>query len=220
MKRNIDCIIVAMAIAVPLALFAPIAAGQTIDFGQNLPSGPVPAGYAGFDWGSAVNDPFGGGFGLTNFSASIDQFSRSQPFDFNSVTFQNFESEAPGDGAGASYTTVISGYLNNTLVSSLTENYGWASGNFSGLNIDDVNKITFATKAVLTDTYCCDSGGNIVTTTYFNGPDATFISSLNVSGAKAAPEIDPASAASGLTLLLGGVAVLRGRRRISLTAHD
>ena len=73
-----------------------------------------------------------------------------------------------------------------------------------------------ATKALLTDNYCCDSGGNIVTITYYNGPDATFISSLNVSGAKAAPEIDPASAASGLTLLLGGLAVLRGRRRISL----
>jgi hypothetical protein len=29
-----------------------------------------------------------------------------------------------------------------------------------------------------------------------------------------APEIDPASAASGLTLLLGGLAVLRGRRRV------
>jgi hypothetical protein len=30
-----------------------------------------------------------------------------------------------------------------------------------------------------------------------------------------APEIDPSSAASGLTLLLGGLAVLRGRRRVS-----
>ncbi|MHB8476634.1 MAG: hypothetical protein ACYDBZ_10165 [Steroidobacteraceae bacterium] len=33
--------------------------------------------------------------------------------------------------------------------------------------------------------------------------------------AVAAPEIDPASAASGLTLLLGGIAVLRGRRKAS-----
>ena len=31
-------------------------------------------------------------------------------------------------------------------------------------------------------------------------------------GAVAAPEIDPASAVSGLTLLLGGLAVFRGRR--------
>jgi hypothetical protein len=34
------------------------------------------------------------------------------------------------------------------------------------------------------------------------------------SPAAQAPEIDPASAASGLTLLLGGVAVLRGRRKL------
>jgi hypothetical protein len=33
-----------------------------------------------------------------------------------------------------------------------------------------------------------------------------------------APEIDPASAASGLSLLFGGLAVLRGRRRVSLNA--
>jgi hypothetical protein len=45
--------------------------------------------------------------------------------------------------------------------------------------------------------------------------------SLQVSGSSGAwlvtttaPEIDPASAASGLTLLLGGIAVLRGRRKL------
>jgi hypothetical protein len=31
-----------------------------------------------------------------------------------------------------------------------------------------------------------------------------------------APEIDPASAMAGLTMLAGGLAVLRGRRRIKL----
>jgi hypothetical protein len=35
------------------------------------------------------------------------------------------------------------------------------------------------------------------------------------SPAAQAPEMDPASAASGLTLLLGGVAVLRGRRKLA-----
>jgi hypothetical protein len=33
--------------------------------------------------------------------------------------------------------------------------------------------------------------------------------------AQKAPEIDPASAASGLTLLLGGLAVMRGRRKLN-----
>jgi hypothetical protein len=32
-------------------------------------------------------------------------------------------------------------------------------------------------------------------------------------GAVAAPEIDPASALSGLTLLVGGIAVIRGRKK-------
>jgi hypothetical protein len=36
----------------------------------------------------------------------------------------------------------------------------------------------------------------------------------DVLAVRATPEIDPASAASGLTLLLGGLAVLRGRRRV------
>ena len=45
-----------------------------------------------------------------------------------------------------------------------------------------------------------------------NVPHPTYIDQLKVSPYKAAPEIDPASAASALTLLLGGLAVLRGRR--------
>jgi hypothetical protein len=41
-------------------------------------------------------------------------------------------------------------------------------------------------------------------------------SSVGVWSAAEAPEIDPASAVGGLTLLLGGVAVLRGRRSVRL----
>jgi hypothetical protein len=40
------------------------------------------------------------------------------------------------------------------------------------------------------------------------------------SPAAKAPEIDPASAVSGLTLLLGGVAVLRGRRKVPARSPD
>jgi hypothetical protein len=38
--------------------------------------------------------------------------------------------------------------------------------------------------------------------------------SVNTNPVKA-PEIDPASAMAGLTMLAGGLAVLRGRRRVS-----
>jgi hypothetical protein len=207
MMRNIRFLAVAL-VGMPLGVIAGFASAATVNFGQNLPSGPVPAGYAGFNWGSAVNDPFGGGYGLTDFSASISQFSKGQAFDLNAVDFQNFGSEAPGDGATASYSTVISGYLGTTLVSQVTENYGWSAGSFSGLNIDGVNRITFSTTAILGDTYCCDSHGHIVTTTTYDGPDPTFVSSLNVT--TAAPELGSASAAACLTLLIGGLLVLRG----------
>jgi hypothetical protein len=201
------------AVAACLGLFASIASSKTIDFGQNLPDGAIAPGYAGFNWGSAVNDPFGGGFGLTEFAASIDQFSRNAPFDLNSVTFQNLVSEGGGDGSTANYTTVISGYLGNTLVRSVTENYaGFQDPTFAGLNIDGVNKITFSTIALLQDTFCCDSHGNTITQTNFHGPDSTYVSSLNVSNFTKAPELNDASAATALTLLLGSLAVLRGRR--------
>jgi hypothetical protein len=51
--------------------------------------------------------------------------------------------------------------------------------------------------------------GSPVSVTTFGGGLATIWTPIN---AIAAPEIDPTSAASGLTLLLGGLVVLRGRR--------
>jgi hypothetical protein len=42
---------------------------------------------------------------------------------------------------------------------------------------------------------------------------AAAVAAATTPSAVAAPEIDPASAASGLTLLLGGIAVLRSRRK-------
>jgi hypothetical protein len=203
----------AIAVAVCFGLIATTtSSAQTINFGQNLPDGPVAPGYAGFNWGSAENDPFGG-YGLTDFAASIDQFSRNQPFDLNSVTFQNLESDGIGDGDYAYYTTVISGYRGNNFVKSVTENYvGYQAPTYTGLSIDDVNKITFSTNRLEQITYCCDSGGNVVTKTVANGPDWTLVSSLTVSNFTKAPELNNSSAATALTLLLGSLAVLRGRR--------
>jgi hypothetical protein len=61
-----------------------------------------------------------------------------------------------------------------------------------------LNNISFDTSSNVTGIWSC--GGTPGVTC----PAATLT--------KAAPEIDPASAASGLTLLLGSVIVLRGRR--------
>jgi hypothetical protein len=213
MKGNLGFAIAAVVLAAPFGLFLP-AGASTVDLGSALPSGTVPNGYGGFNWAGAINDSGDAQFFFTSApAADVSQFSRAQPFDLTSVVFQNWESEVTGLGQVSNYATVISGYLNKTLVRSVTENYPWGQGVFSGLNIDDVNKITFATTAHITDTFCCDGSGNPITVTEFNGPDTTFVSSVTVKNAARAPEVDPASAASALTLLLGGLAVLRGGRR-------
>jgi hypothetical protein len=212
-RTHTHSVLAAGIVAACCGLFAPAAhCAQTINFGQNLPDGPIANGYAGFNWGSADNDP-DGGFGLTAFSASIDQFSRSTPFNLDSASFANFLSEGTGDGDFADFTTVIDGYRGNHLVKSVTENYGADSdASFSGIAIDGVTKITFSTHVLETDEFCCDSQGNIVTQVIQNGPDSTLVSSLKVSDFVAkAPELDSSSAAAALTFFLGSLAVLRGR---------
>src|SRR4249920_2380746 len=144
-RAHTHSVLASSIIAACCGLFAPAThCAQTINFGQNLPDGPIANGYAGFNWGDADNDPQGG-FGLTAFAASIDQFSRSTPFDLNSVSFVNYASEGTGDGDFADYTTVIDGYRGNLLVKSVTEKYGaYSDPTFSGIAIDGVTKITFS----------------------------------------------------------------------------
>jgi len=206
--------LVAAAAAATLSLFASFANSQTINFGANLPAGPVPAGYSGFNWGTGANAAINSGpdaeiFYLTSPAASIVEFSRANLFDLNSVDYQIFMSGLTYGTTFNNYTTVVSGYRGTTLVKSVTENYPGAGGDlFAGLNIDGVNKITFST----TDTSgYLDSGGNPVVG-LVNAPSTTFVDQLKVSRFTAAPEIDRTSVASALTLLLGCLAVLRGRR--------
>jgi hypothetical protein len=208
--------IAAASLAAPLVLFATIAGSQTIPFGSNLPAGPVPAGYAGFNWGTGANQAINSGpdaeiFYLTGPAASIVEFDRTSLFNLDSVDYQVLVSGETALDSFDNYTTVVSGYLGSTLVKSVTENYpGFPSDLFSGLNIEGVNRITFST----TDTYgYLDSMGNpvIVAT---NTPAATFVDQLKVSSSVAAPEMAPASAVSALTLLLGSLAISMGRRRV------
>ena len=207
----------AVSVAALLFFFAPSAAfagSQTITFGA-LPAGPVPAGYSGFDWGTGANQAINSGpdaaiYYLTSPAASIVQFGQTSLFDLNSVDYQVLVSGETGLGSFDNYTTVVSGYQGTTLVKSVTENYPGTGGNaFNGLNIDGVNKVTFSTS----DTFgFLDSLGHMVVSG--TSAAATFVDELTVSSPSvtAAPEIDPASALGALTLLLGGLAVLRGRR--------
>ena len=205
--------IAAFAVSAPLSLFATLAGSQTINFGANLPAGPVPAGYDGFNWGTGANAAINSGpdaqiYYLLGPAAYMVQFGRTSLFDLNSVGYSMYVSDLSYEGNFNNLTTVVSGYRGTTLVKSVIEQYtSSGSGLFTGLNIDGVNKITFST----TDTvsYLNGSGNPVIVST--NAPDSTFVDQLKVSSYKA-PEIDPASAASALTLLLGGLAVLRGRR--------
>jgi hypothetical protein len=195
----------------PLYFFAAIAGAQTINFGANLPNAPVPAGYAGFNWGTGADAAINygtGNYDLTNPAAGIVNFGRNQLFDLNSVDYQVNVAELAYEDNIDDMTTVVSGYRGTTLVKSVTEHFPGGPTFFSGLNIDGVNMITFST----TDTYgySDDSGIHIRGTM----PYETLVDQLNVSSYRAAPEIDPASATSALTLLLGGLAVLRGRRAL------
>jgi hypothetical protein len=165
MKMEIRRLVAAAAVAAPLSLFASLANSQTINFGANLPAGPVPAGYAGFNWGTGANAAINSGadadvYYLTAPAASIVEFSRANLFDLNSVDYQILMSGITYETTFNNYTTVISGYRGTTLVKSVTENYpGAGSDLFAGLNIDGVNRITFST----TDTFgYLDSGGNPV----------------------------------------------------------
>jgi hypothetical protein len=206
----------AVSVAALLFFFAPSAAfadSQTINFGANLPAGPVPAGYSGFNWGAGANQAVNSGpdaaiYYLTSPAASIVEFGRTGLFDLNSVDYQVLVSGETGLGSFDNYTTVVSGYRGTTLVKSVTENYPGSGGDrFNGLNIAGVNKVSFSTS----DTFgFLDSLGNMVVSG--TSAAATFVDHLTLSSVTAAPEIDPASALSALTLLLGSLAVLRGRR--------
>jgi hypothetical protein len=214
---DIRRIISLASFAAPFCLFATVAGSQTIPFGSNLPAGPVPPGYAGFNWGTGANQAINSGpdaeiFYLTSPAASIVEFDRTSLFNLDSVDYQILVSGQTALDSFDNYTTVVSGFLGSTLVKNVTENYPGTGGNlFTGLNIDGVNKITFST----TDTYgYLDSSGNpvIVAT---NTPAATFVDQLKVSSSTvAAPEVVPASAVSALTLLLGSLAISLGRRRV------
>jgi len=208
--------IAAVIAAAPFCLSATFAGAQTINFGDSVPGGPVAAGYAGFQWGTGANQ-------ATNYVSNVDdpyflifdgpaaanihEFSRTQLFDLNSVDFQILASGMTVLDSFDNYSTVVSGYRGTTLVKSVTENYpGRGSDLFTGLNIDGVDRITFST----TDTtgYIDDTGSHV--TGSFTSPRA-FVDQLKVSNFQAAPEIDPSSAVAALTLLLGSLAVLRGR---------
>jgi hypothetical protein len=213
MKTELRLTAAAIAATLPLLCAN---ASQTIDFGQNLPAGTVPNGYAGFNWHGAQNDVFADTTSSFFGSSYITEMSRTAAFDLNSMVVQNLNSDVPSGGDTTAYTTVVSGYLNGTLVESLTKSYGWGGGTVLSLNMDGVNDIKFKTTEI--NTRFGQPG-------VFTSPDFTLVSQLtvdNFSTVAKAPEVDLATAASALTLMVGGLLVIRGRRatRSPASAHQ
>src|ERR1700733_1604860 len=108
MQMELRGMIAALAVSAPLCLFATLAGSQTINFGANLPAGPVPAGYSGFNWGTGANAAVNSGpdaaiYYLTGPAASIVEFSRTNLFDLNSVDYQILMS-------GITYETTFNNY--------------------------------------------------------------------------------------------------------------
>jgi hypothetical protein len=208
--------IAAVVAAAPFCLCANFAGAQTITFGDSVQGGPVAAGYAGFQWGTGANQAinFVSDFSdpyfllLTRPAADIREFSRTTLFDLNSIDYQILDSGLTALDSFDNYSTVVSGYRGTTLVKSVTENYpGFGDALFTSLNIDGVNRITIST----TDTTgFLDGSGKPIVAAIFTRPGA-FVDQLKVSNFQAAPEIDPTSVVTALTLLLGSLAVLRGR---------
>ena len=216
MKREFRLTVAAIGATLPLL---GAGAAQTITFGPSATfsptTGTVPDGYAGFDWHGATNDvvedlvlsDLGTDLAFQYTSASITEMSRTAAFDLDSIT--TVASYLPGFHEIPTFSTVISGYYNGTLVKTVTEeqNPGYGGGKLA-INMDGVNDIKFATT-------------QSIATYYYEGPPSfasypyvTLVSQMSVdnfSGAAKAPEIDPTATASALTLLLGSLLVIRGR---------
>ena len=96
-------------------------------------------------------------------------------------------------------------YLNGTLVQTFTANYEWGSDPLLTLNRDNINDVKFATTNIRTS--------DAVPGTFSIG-DLFMVSEITVSHAMTvAPEMDPTTAASALTLLIGGLFVIASRTR-------
>jgi hypothetical protein len=212
MKTELRLTLAAIAAALPLLSAG---AAQTITFGPSsgLPSGTVPDGYAGFDWHGALNDVFFDqtitGFG----SAFITEMSRTSAFDLDNMVVSPLNSSVPSPDETSTLTTTITGSLNGTPVETLTVNYSAiATGIPLIINMDGVNDVKFNTVDTRT---VLELPGFTIT-----GPDLTMVTQMKVSNFSGAiaPELDPTGSASAVTLLLGGLLVIMGRRKNSRSA--
>jgi hypothetical protein len=136
--------------------------------------------------GQANNKPYGG---LEQVIATTPGAKYELTFDLGSSTLYN------SSGLGAAALTASAAGASHLYTLSPSNQNQWAA-----------EKLQFtATGSTTTIEFLADSSY----TSRYVGLDNVSVQRLQT---RSAPEIDPASAASGLTLLLGGLAIRRGRR--------
>jgi hypothetical protein len=114
----------------------------------------------------------------------------------------NLESDGPGSGTVADKVSLITGAVTTTAVTSAHA----PSRDFTG----SVFGLSFFSNGISTTVELIQ---NAFSDGHFDRGDSGSVRLSNVSfGTVQAPEIDPASALSALTLLAGGLAVIRGRK--------
>lgn len=220
MKTEVRLTVAAIAATLPLLSAS---AAQTINFGPaplGPPDGLIADGYAGFDWHGATNDErldasyhstcgAGGCTGDGYTSAWITEMSRPAAFDLLSMSTQSLFADLPCCNSVVTFETVISGYYNGNLVKTLTEEgQNWGENDLT-INMDGVNDIKFSTTSTFETYY-----GPGIAPSFITYPDITLVTQMkvdNVAGAAKAPELNPTTTASALTLLLGSLLVIRGR---------
>jgi hypothetical protein len=150
------------------------------------------------------------GDNLNNVAVTPVSYSFDSSTRFGSHYLNSGNPQSPGNSASFLFSTDATGMLTGWNISVI-------GGDFGGTNSP--------TWATVTISNAGDSFTTGLSTPSCEAPPGVPISCFSVSESNSAPgswdatiarapEIDPASAASGLTLLLGGVAVLRGRRKL------
>jgi hypothetical protein len=121
----------------------------------------------------------------------------------------NLESDGPGSGTIADSVNLNTGTVTASIVTRADKPSGGFTGSVFGLN--------FFTDGINTTV-------DVVRNAFENGridlrdSGQAFLSNVSVGPGNQAPEIDPASGLSALTLLMGGLAVIRGKKFAKATA--
>jgi hypothetical protein len=167
------------------------------------------AGWASSVIGNSVTIDFAFDAGAQSNSFSNEFYWVSAPITSASIVSGvlgsgiNLESGGPGTGTFMDTFNLSTGSVTTNVVTSADA----PSGGYTG----DVFGLSFLSDGIHT-------ASEVVRNAYENGiPDpresgVAFLSNVNIVPVSQAPEIDPASSVGALTLLLGGLAVIRGKK--------